>query len=38
MLLIVFWAMLDASGEDPGLRNFLSKLTCPRQTGHLFVQ
>lgn len=33
MLLIVFWAVLDASRRDPGLRDFLSKLTYPRQTG-----
>ena len=33
MLLIVLWAVLDASGRDPGLRSLLSKLTCPRQTG-----
>lgn len=29
--LIVLWAMLDASGRDPGLRSLLSKLDCLKQ-------
>lgn len=28
---IVLWAVLAASGRDPGLRSLLSKLDCPRQ-------
>lgn len=31
MLLIVLWAVLDASGRDTGLKSLLSKLDCSRQ-------
>lgn len=31
MLTVVPWAVLAASGRDPGLRSLLSELDCPRQ-------